>query len=412
MFAYLAVCFYAFSVPWQNALVLQGIGTIGRGAAILAVGATVLTVLVRARIRPVPAAIPIALLFLFWVGLTMIWALAALEETSTKFGQYLQLVAAFWAVWEVGCTRRRVTGLLLAYVGGGYVAAIGTLLNYRAGIGTENLRYAAAGFDANDLGATLALGIPMAWYLSTTSTRAFVRWTGRLYLPVGALAIFLTGSRGALLTMLVALTIVPLTMGRIRWNVRIAAVLVVLASVVVTINYVPAASWARLASTRSEIESGTLNDRVMIWKAALQVLPARAIQGYGPASFKQAVRPVIGFGLAPHNTFLAILVEEGIVGLVIFLAFLAAVVWPLFSLASRERRFALVLLATQLITLMPLGWETRKPLWLVLSLLVVLVDAFANPSTSTVAARPAPLTQVPRLAPRARRLVPHHGRGE
>ena len=412
MLAYLAVCFYVFSVPWQNALILPGVGTIARGAALVAFGITALEVLVRARLRPFPPALLLALAFLVWVGLSMSWAIGLPEYISTKFGQYLQLLAMFWAVWEVARTPRRAAGLLLAYVGGCSVATMSTLLNFFSGVTAAKMesRYTVTGFDPNDVGMMLALGIPVAWYLSITATRALIRWGGRLYLPCSAVAIFLTGSRGALLAMIVALTIIPWTMGRIRWNVRVAAVLVVLASAAFAIEYVPAASWQRLASTRTEIETGTLNNRLTIWRAAFQVFPARAIQGFGPAGFHRAVEPVIGFGIAPHNTFLAILMEEGIIGLLIFLALLIAVFMPILTLPVRERRFALVLFATLLTAIMPLGWENRKPLWLILSLLIAYTGMFAVRATSVPRSAPAPATPATPAAAARGRLLTKYGR--
>src|SRR5439155_640108 len=71
-------------------------------------------------------------------------------------------------------------------------------------------RFAALNQDPNDLGLTFALGLPMAWYVSLSQARG--AWLWCLYLPLAITAILLTGSRGAVLTGLVGLSIIPWTL--------------------------------------------------------------------------------------------------------------------------------------------------------------------------------------------------------
>jgi hypothetical protein len=72
-------------------------------------------------------------------------------------------------------------------------------------------RFFAGGADPNSLGMTLALGVPIAWYLSLTAKRPLTRWLRRAYRPLAMFATVLTGSRGAMIAMMVALLIIPLT---------------------------------------------------------------------------------------------------------------------------------------------------------------------------------------------------------
>ncbi len=91
----------------------------------------------------------------------------------------------------------RVLGLFMAYVLGGYIAAFGTFMVYRRDAGVLR-RFAAGGVDPNDLAMTLALALPMAWYLGMTYRQPLLRWVCRGYLPVAVVAIGLTGSRGGM----------------------------------------------------------------------------------------------------------------------------------------------------------------------------------------------------------------------
>ena len=93
--------------------------------------------------------------------------------------------------------------------------------------------------------------------------------------------------------------------------------------------------------------------------------------GYGTSAFKYAVNPELGaLTQVAHNSYLSVLVEEGIVGLMLYLSMMLSVFFAVFSLPRLERRFALVLFATLAVAMLPLSWEDQKPVWIVLAVLV------------------------------------------
>lgn len=88
-----------------------------------------------------------------------------------------------WLIWETCRTPGRQTGLMQAYVAGAGVASVLTMIRYAEGQQTYYRRYAAAGFDPNDLGLTVALSIPLALYLGLRG-RGWLRWAyQRRWLP-------------------------------------------------------------------------------------------------------------------------------------------------------------------------------------------------------------------------------------
>ena len=393
MIAYLAAWVFVFAVPWQNVIVLPGLGTISKVLGIAALAITVLAVLVRGEVRPLHPIHFAVLLFVTWVGISAYWAINDPEHTLTCVVTYLQLAVMLWMVWEVAPTRGRLLGLMQAYILGGYVSAIDTITNYRVDPeGEYYQRFAATGFDPNELGSILALGIPIAWYLQATTTSRFVRWMARGYLPLAVAAIGLTASRGAMVGTIIALTIVPLTLTRLRWGVRIMAIFVVLGMAVFAVRFIPRGAWDRLSTTREEVSSGTLNHREVIWRAGLQVYPERPVHGFGPAGFQIAVIPVLGEGAAPHNAFLAVLVEEGIIGFLLYMSLFVILFRAILRLPTLERRYALVLFFTLVVSLLPLGWQTAKPAWLIIAFLIGSIDHFAYvPAPLMPAAPPVPI---------------------
>jgi hypothetical protein len=394
--AYAALWFFCFAVPWENIIVIPGLGTISKLLGMVAMGLAFLAALSSASVRRIQPFHVAALLFVIWAGLGTFYV-ADEGRGLNKFFTYFQLLLVLWMIWELGSTRKRQLGLLFAYVCGATVAATNTILVYRSLLGTHKLRFAAEGFDPNDLGMTLALALPMAWYLGMTYRQPLMRWLCRAYIPLGLVAIGLTGSRGALLASLVALLIVPLSVTQLsRAKITTAAVLLVVSGVIL-VAYIPTTSWQRLGTTKAEVEGGTLNDRLFIWKAAMRAFSHQPVMGYGTSGFNWTVHS------QPHNAYLAVLVENGFIGFVLYMSMFFAVFVKLLNLPPLERRFTLVLLATLGVAMIPLGWEDRKPVWFILATLAAFSQAhFAGlgPAWQQGARRPAPLGGPPQRQPR------------
>jgi O-antigen ligase len=418
MFAYVCAWLFVFAVPWEDVIVLPGLGTLSKLLGIAAFGVTALRVLLTAKVRRPVSFHWVAFAYLCWVLLSASWAVNT--YCSPVFGcsvrnaidSYLRLFVMVWVLWEATPTRSRLMGLLQAYVFGAYVAAAGTIYNFASGAAVRRTldRFAANGFDPNDLGMLLALAMPIAWYIGSSSSSTILRWVNRGYFLLGSVAILLTGSRGGLLAMLVALSVIPWTMTQVRRSMRIAAVALMFVAGIAAALYVPARSFERLASTESEISQGDMTGRWEIWKAGIAAVPARPLQGYGPAGWEMALSHRLGIK-GPHNTYLAILVDEGLIGLVLFLVLLLIVLKRLLPLPVFERRVTLALLATLATAIMPLAWDTKKALWLILGMLLscsavmaptrrtLPSDAVAkDPAYGPVARRPR--RGMPRPAPR------------
>lgn len=370
MLAHIFVWLFVFTVPWQNMLVLPGLGTVSAILGLGAIAATIVHVILRGRVRPLIAFHYVAVAFLVWTLLSSFWGVARQASMVKDINTYLQVFVMVWVVWEASPSRDRLINLLQAYVLGAYVAAASTILNYVAGqgINEESQRFAASGFDPNDLGALLALALPMAWYITSTTTRGLSRWVNRLYFVAGTVGILLTSSRGALLAAMVALAVIPLTLTHVRRSFRIAAVVIMIGAAGAAVSLVPENSFERLSTTSSEISEGTMNNRLRIWKGGLATVPDRPLHGHGPAGWYPAVGLRIG-NVAPHSTWLAVLVEEGLIGLFIYVSMFVLLARRLFRLATFDRRVGLTLLATLMMAITPLGWQQNKASWLVLALL-------------------------------------------
>ncbi len=371
--AFAMLWLFVCSFPVEKTIEIPGVGNISKVLGTLALGAGFLAVLIDGRIRVMTRAHAVLALFVMWTGVTLRWSLDA-DATSTKALTCVQLLGMAWLIWEFCAEEQQVTWLMQAYVFGTLYAAVNTLVRYQLARQTYYHRYAADGFDPNDFALTLALSIPMSYSLALRARgrRAWLYW---LQLGLVAVTILLSASRTGFLAACVAVSIVPLTFAYTRRKQKMVIVVGALAAALTVTALVPATSWARLATIGSEVESGSLNDRGLIWHSGLEVYGRHWLAGVGSGAYPRSVEPMLGWParwlIVAHNTFLSVLVETGMVGFLLFAAFLALLVRAAWRSGGVNRMVWLVTLAVWFIGVNTLTWEIRKPTWMIFALVMV-----------------------------------------
>lgn len=184
---------------------------------------------------------------------------------------------------------------------------------------------AGSSYDTNDLAYILVTSLPI--------TVAFAYGTlgkKRLLLLAAAalmlLAALLTQSRGGLLGAIVATSFLILRPysgdGRNLWKVLMAGLLVLVAgySLFSALPHDVQRRFATLGALESDynLEEGNLTGRMSIWRRGMNAAVTRPI-GYGPLTFQQVDLMEGGKYKAPHNSYLQIAVELGLLGLLLFL---------------------------------------------------------------------------------------------
>jgi O-antigen ligase len=379
--AYAGLWIFVFALPWDRLIVLPGLNIVTRVTGAVAFGLTLVVMVTSGRVRRWRAFHTAALLFVIWTGIG-VWMLR-MPSIPQKYWTFVQLFLVLWMIWELALSEKRQRGLLVAYVLGCGVPAVGTILLYIREGGALR-RFSAGGADANSLGMTLALAVPIAWYLGLTCRRPLWRWLYRAYLPLGIFAIALTGSRGAMIALMVSLLVIPLTMSLSPGRLAAAIGLLGLSGSLV-VAYIPDRVIERLSTTGSSVESLSLGGRFMLWKAGAHAFAGRPLMGYGVGGFKRAITPELGsLALVAHNSFLSVLVEEGLVGLWLYMTMLLSVFFAVLRFPRLERRFGLVLLATLGTAMLPLTWEDQKAAWFIMAALIGMSSLHLSGPSRTV----------------------------
>jgi O-antigen ligase len=378
--AFAGLCAFVFTIPWEESVPLLGGFVVSRWFALLTLGALLLRISMTARFRRLSALHAAMLSLVAWAALSIFWTMDR-ESTLVRAGTYTQLLAAVWMIWELALTEWRVAALLRSYVLGTFVLSARTMLNFIGGREAADVwaeqglskwhdaRYTVVGVNENDLGLMLALSLPMTLYLLTRRNRPLVTLFYWIQLGVSLTTIFLSGSRGALISAGIGMAMLPVVLSYLPRQQRLASAAVCVVGLGCGVYFVPQVNWQRLIALGGELFHGTLSHRTQLWSAGLAAYRDHPFTGVGAGAYGVAVVRAVDLPFVAHNTFLSVLVELGPAGILMLGGILAGLFWCAWQMPRLEKRLWIVLLSTWAAGVFALTWEYRKPTWFLFGLL-------------------------------------------
>jgi O-antigen ligase len=368
------------------------LGSINRILGLVLVGAWILSLLLRQSFRAPGAFHIAALLFLFWNTISLTWS-ADVAIGFTKITRYIQGVMLCLVLWDLLRTPQDIMDASQAYILGGMLSAIGVVYDYATSAVSRYSaegRGSAYGFDPNDLGCQLAMMIPLALYLLKVRGQESI--SAKLINAFGAviagMAIFLTGSRTA---MIAGLTVSVLGFGslrKLRWHSKVFLAIAALGAGLIVTRLGSDVPLTRFESISTSADSDGFSGRVALWKAGWETVKMHPLVGIGTGQFKVSIPIANKFAIA-HNSYLGVLTELGIVGLCLFACVLILVAVS----AVRQMRlgtavWALCFLVWS-ISAFALTWEQDPWTWLLFGM--VIASGHAHRVGSQVEDRVRPL---------------------
>jgi O-antigen ligase len=293
-------------------------------------------------VHPVGTCILVA--FLSWVAVSQLWAEAPVESRDAFFSLALNVIL-FLIIFTAVRTPSQAVGVIGAFVAGATLAALYGLA-FVAPEGTEEAARLSGSLDnPNELATILVAALALSLGLAGALRESPVARLGAL--GAGALCLvglLLTGSRGGLVGLAIALLAFLLTGARFRGRMVVVAVAVTVAAVGYYSYIASPAARERL----SDVESGS--GRTDLWTVAWRMVEADPVRGIGAGNFPISS---VHFLLQPgsiersdlfiekpkvvHNTYLETWAELGIVGLALFLFILG---FGVYSASRAMRAFA------------------------------------------------------------------------
>jgi probable O-glycosylation ligase (exosortase A-associated) len=336
--AYAAFLAYVFAITTYR----LPIGTAAMATALL-------TLPMEHRPLRVPPVVYLTLGLLGWAAVG--WASSNYPDIVwAHIVEFSKVVGVILVAVNVLTTWARLRLFLVMFLGAfAFYPVRGSLITYFAyGGGVDGRAVWTFSYsNPNDLAGMCLLLFSLAAGVLVTERKRWIRacaLAGVVILPVD---ILLTGSRGAFLALAACAAVALKAHWRNAKMLGLAAAVVVIAAVAA-----PDSVWERLSTLKQVVspdvgvevnDEGSARQRLEIWKVARTIALENPVTGvglgaYNSAHYVYAQRPVFDpTALGPrdaHDTYLRILAETGIPGLLLFLGIIGSIVLD----AERTRR--------------------------------------------------------------------------
>lgn len=309
---------YAFSVPLQNLVHVDAIGTLSKGLGGLAAILLVFALYVRRKAVPFDRAVYAWAAFLLWTALSFFWSIDP-EYHFVNLSQLVNLFVLYAIVSVVPMSAIDLRIVVIATTLGGIYGGLYSLNQYlHNGIhsGAWTRLYIKDGendIDANHFAAAMQLPIALALMAALTAKKILPRLVLLGALGSMFVAVFLGASRGGLVAILIMCIFFAIRTGKFR---QMMMVLVIAGIASLAFPSV----WARF----NDPSQGEGSGRLPIWRVGFYAFQTHWLAGVGSENFQYAYDKYFvhvyqdefqGWSRPSHNILLGTATELGIIGL-------------------------------------------------------------------------------------------------
>jgi O-antigen ligase len=325
-----------------------------------------------------------------WAFASALWAPDVAHVRGRAFTLVLGLVLVF-VVYGAIREPKHARWLVRGYVAGAVLSAVVGLF-VTVPNATDTTRLSGGIGDPNELALVLVPGLALAFFAIPAAKSEVERWLLVLSAGAIALALFQTGSRGGLVALAAAFVAALIFGGSRRPHVLAGMLSLTALGVAYFVLAAPPAVTARVL----HFTAAGGNGRTDLWAIAQQVARDHPLVGIGLGNFEDveaayasrttnlpAVDIVVDNPHVVHNSYLEVLAELGVVGLTLFVAFVAGALglgWRAIRAFARAgdtdleliARGLLVALVGMLAASVFLSAEYEKQVWLLLGVSIAL----------------------------------------
>jgi O-antigen ligase len=379
--AFFCLLCFAASVPLEAVAHLGPLGSAARVAGIAVAVSGVYALCTDLRVRPANDTFLCFGAFVAWIALSYFWS----QDPGTTFARaatYGQLLLLAWLIGQEARTPHDCVALMKAYVVGAAIACADAILT-RHPVHSGVERFSIG--DPNDFGVVVVIAMVMAYAVAVTPGSRRTRVACACFLPLGALAIFMTASRTAVLALGAAAVV--MVFDRRNLGARRLAAIALMAAVMVFVvaHFVSQSQLDRIATTRSEVTSGSLDQRTTQWSISLETFRDHPVLGVGAGTFRDVSEQATGESSPAHSAFLGVLADTGAPGLLLFVGVLLTLFFGLGQLPRNARRAWIAIGLIWLMGAFTLSWEHRKVTWFLVFLLAAQIAASRDERASRAA---------------------------
>ncbi|QHE87332.1 O-antigen ligase family protein [Hydrogenophaga sp. BPS33] len=310
-----------------------------------------------------PVAVPALALFA-WIALAALWSPAEGSQIGAALQKYTKflLLPLFIGLLNDASTRRRCwQGFALAML----LTLVVTWLNVWFDFSWTRTHNQGFGEDHTVFKDYISQGLLMSLFTIMALHHAMNARTRRVRVLAAVIAglstfsvLFLSSGRTGYLALLVALLVYAVFAFGRQWRkllTSIAAVVLLAAATILTSTQLQSRmqqAWQEAQASSIHVPVTSTGSRVEMSRFVLQSSLEKPLQGHGTASYPSLAKGhFTGFGwcavvcVHPHNQFAFFLFEQGVIGLLLFLWFMAAIARQAWREEVPQRALMLAFLA-------------------------------------------------------------------
>ena len=321
-----------------------------------------------------PKAFWLFLLYFSFYGLLAIFHDATYDRTIVMRGiSFAQMLVLFWLSYNLMNDERVIKGFLWAFIGACVSLPLvgrmvgGVMEGHKGG----DVRMTILGQNPGTVGATLALGVIALLGLAYGRQKGDYKIQFFAWVPFLLMAGFLvsTGSRGAMLSLVIGMAFFFLKGGNIQAKLGLGLVVIfgIGALAWVTIQFNP----ETVNRIENSINEGDTAGREIIYFHSIEMFNEKPLFGWGPVRYRYELSNRVGYERPerdPHNLILKILLEVGIIGSIPFFLGLGSCLFAAWKARDGlQGALPLSMLVTVFMINMSHTWDNKKIFWIILA---------------------------------------------
>ena len=364
-------------IPWEGVSVGSSSGggtTEIKIVGLIVFGSWLLNLLLTGRKIIFNRSFAIFLIFICWVGLSLLWV-QDVEGGLARYFTMIQYLFLFLLTINLIKTQRDLKIVLIGLMIGAIIS-----IPFSISLFVDNVIERARIYDAqnpNAYGTSIGLTLISSIYITTKCRNKFLRLLLIVICVFLMVSLIVAQSRSSWLG-IIAASGVFIWYSKHRIRNMILILLMASAGVVAVFQFkmINVEMIARTAELAEVASKGS--DRFDIWRVGAEMFKDHPVKGVGVSQFSRnynryryrtyGVKDDLFPGRDPHSVYVTTLVEHGIVGFIIFLGFLYSV-WREEKLPPKSRPW---LAASFLVFLMgasfPHPYNLSKEYWLFLAI--------------------------------------------
>lgn len=258
----------------------------------------------------------------------------ALYQSGLALFQLVSYAVIFFIVSQSKFSSKQINFLIYLLIAVAFALSLIGIYYYLTG---HYYRLTSTFYWANPFAGYLLLVLPLAViFFYSQRSNSLVRNLSIIILPILFSSFFLTQSRGAFLSLSLAIIVyLPIFIKKIKkepmvWLLTIVLISVAFIIFLLTLKFDnPLFNQSKAVVQGIDISSKT---RIDYWISAAQIFLARPLTGFGPETFSLIYpayqRDAISSTKYAHNYFLQLLAEEGGLAATVFILILLTIFWP------------------------------------------------------------------------------------